>query len=67
MSNLQTNVDLKLNFLNAEQHTKGKWLIHGTDTKHYKDNQLQSLELSLENFFNPIFSNEVQGQKHPRR
>ena len=26
-----------------DQHTGGKWLIHGT--KHRKDNQLQSLEL----------------------
>ena len=28
----------------VDQHTGGKWLIHGT--KHRKDNQLQSLELS---------------------
>ena len=27
----------------VDQHTGGKWLIHGT--KHRKDNQLQSLEL----------------------
>ena len=31
----------------VDQHTGGKWLIHGT--KHRKDNQLQSLELSLQN------------------
>ena len=46
-------------------------LIHGTDITHYKDNLLQSLELSLENIqventkgsngnmFSPIFSDEV--------
>ena len=28
----------------VDQHTGGKWLIHGT--KHRKDNQLQSLEIS---------------------
>ena len=27
-----------------DQHTEGKWLIHGT--KPVKDNQLQSLELA---------------------
>ena len=31
----------------VDQHTGGKWLIHGT--KHRKDNQLQSLELSSNN------------------
>ena len=30
-------------FQNVDQHTGGKWLIHGT--KHREDNQLQSLEL----------------------
>ena len=29
----------------VDQHTGGKWLIHGT--KHRKDNQLQSLNSSL--------------------
>ena len=43
MSNLQTyyfKLDLKKK---VDQHTGGKWLIHGT--KRRKDNQLQSLEL----------------------
>ena len=31
----------------VDQHTGGKWLIHGT--KHRKDNQLQSLEDSYSN------------------
>ena len=33
---------LKLDFQKVDQHTGGKWLIHGT--KRHKDNQLPSLE-----------------------
>ena len=44
MSNLQPRCSLKLGFRNVDQHTGGKWLIHGP--KHRKDNQLQSLKLS---------------------
>ena len=43
MSNLHTYYHLKLDFQNVDQHTGGKWLIHGT--KRRKDNQLQSHEL----------------------
>ena len=43
MSNLQTYYHFKLDFQKVDQHTGGKWLIH--DTKHRKDNHLQSLEL----------------------
>ena len=43
MSNLQTYYHFKLDFQKVDQHTGGKWLIHGT--KRHKDNQLQSLEL----------------------
>ena len=43
MSNLQTYYHLKLDFRKVDQHTVGKWLIHGT--KRRKDNQLQSLVL----------------------
>ena len=43
MSNLQTHHPFKLDFQNVDQHTEGKWLIHGTE--HRKDNHLQSLEL----------------------
>ena len=43
MSNLQTYYHFKIDFQKVDQHTRGKWLIHGT--KHRKDNQLQSLEL----------------------
>ena len=38
MSNLQTNYHFKLDFQKVDQHTGGKWLIHGT--KRHKDNQL---------------------------
>ena len=44
MTNLQTYYHFKqLGFQKVDQHTGGKWLIHGT--KRHKDNQLQSLEL----------------------
>ena len=36
MSNLQTYYHFKLDFQKVDQHTGGKWLIHGT--KHRKDN-----------------------------
>ena len=42
MSNLQIYYHFELYFQKADQHTGGKWLIHGT--KRRKDNQLQSLE-----------------------
>ena len=40
---LRTYYYFKLDFQKVDQHTGGKWLIHGT--KRRKDNQLQSLEL----------------------
>ena len=43
LSNFQTHYHFKLDFQKGDQHTGGKWLIHGT--KRHKDNQLQSLEL----------------------
>ena len=43
MSNLQTYYYFKLYFQKMDQHTGGKWLIHGT--KRREDNQLESLEL----------------------
>ena len=42
-SNLQTYYHFQLDFQKMDQHTGGKWLIHGT--KRHKDSQLQSLEL----------------------
>ena len=75
MSNLQPNYCLKVDIRKVDQHTGGKWLIH--DTKHRKDNQLQSLEYSSwvyrcdikesDGMLNPIFWKKVQGQKHPGR
>ena len=41
----QTHYQFQLDFQKVDQHTGGKWFIHGT--KHYKDNQLQSLEHPL--------------------
>ena len=43
MSNLKTSYHFKLDFQKVDQHTGGKWSIHGT--KRRKDNQLQKLEL----------------------
>ena len=37
MSSLQTYNHFKLDFQKGDQHTGGKWLIHGT--KYRKDNQ----------------------------
>ena len=37
MSNSQTYYHFKLDFEKVDQHTGGKWLIHGT--KRRKDNQ----------------------------
>ena len=41
MSNLQTYYNFQLDLKKVDQHTGGKWLIHGT--KRHKDNRLQSL------------------------
>ena len=43
MSNLQPYYQFLLDFQKVDQHTGGRWLIHGT--KRHKDNQLQSVEL----------------------
>ena len=43
MSNLQTYYHFELDFQKVDQHTGGKWLIHGT--KRRNDNQLKSLGL----------------------
>ena len=49
MSHLQTYYHFQLDFLQkVDQHTGGKWLIHGT--KRHKNNQLQSLELPCRTF-----------------
>ena len=43
MSKLQTHYHFRLDFQKVDQHTGGKWLIHGT--KRCKDTQLENLEL----------------------
>ena len=43
MSSLQIFNHFKLHIQKVDEHTRGKWLIHGT--KRRKDNPLQSLEL----------------------
>ena len=43
VSNLQTYCNFKLDSQKMDQHTGGKWVIHGTNRR--KDNQMQSLEL----------------------
>ena len=80
LSNLQTYYHFKIDFQNVDQYTGGKWLIHVT--QHRKDNQLQTwnslventsrdskshMKGSEDNMFNPIFKENVQGQKHPGR
>ena len=42
MSHLQTYYHFKLDFKIVDQHTGGKWLIHGT--KRRIDNHLETLE-----------------------
>ena len=74
MSNLQTYYHFKRDFQKVDQHTEGKWLIHGT--KRRKDNQMKSLEPPLEYpsreckheikdsevyIFYPMFKKNVQG------
>ena len=45
MANSQAYHHFKLDFQKVDQHTGGKWFIHGT--KRRKDNQLQSLKLQI--------------------
>ena len=77
MSNSQTLYNSKQDFQNVDQHTRGKWLIHGP--KRHKDNQLQSPNSTVEyhsreykhdikesegNMLNPIFKENLQGVAH---
>ena len=59
MSNLQTYYHFKLDFQKVDQHTGGKWLIHGA--KHRKDNQLQSLELPCRIYMAWIYHRNSKG------
>ena len=78
MSNIQTYYHFKLDFQKVDQHTGGKWLIHGT--KRRKTISCKAWNSPVEypskeckhdikefngNMFNPIFKENVQRQKHP--
>ena len=49
---LTHQLSFKTYFQKTDQHTRGKWLIHGA--KHHKDNQLQSPDIFL-----PAFSGRL--------
>ena len=70
MSNVQTHYHFKLDFHKVDQHTGGKWLIHGTT--HHKDTQLQNCPVEYpsrelihdikepeSDMFNPLFKENV--------
>ena len=69
-SPLQTHYYFKLDFHEVDQHTEGKWLIHGT--KRHKDNQLpveyssrdskHEINESEGNMVNPIFTDNIKRQ-----
>ena len=79
MSNLQTYfIILKLDFQKMDQHTGGKWLIHGRNAARtiscnawYSPVEYPSgdckhgIKESKGNMFNPIFKENVLGHKHP--
>ena len=64
-------------FQNVDQHTGGKWLIHGTKHLTISCKALNSpveypsreskhdIKTSVCNMFNPMFKGNVQEQKHP--
>ena len=80
MSNVQTYYHFKLDFQKVDQHTGGKWLIHGTKRQtrttsckawnspvEYPSRECKhDIKESKGNMFNPIFKENVQGQKHQR-
>ena len=78
MSNLQTYYHFKFDFQKVDQHTGGKWLIHGT--KPHKDNSCKAWNSPVENpsreckhdikefegnMFNPRFKENFQWRTHP--
>ena len=78
MSNLQTYYHFKLDFQKMDQHTGGKWIIHGTPNAartisckawnspvEYPSRECKhDIKESKGNMFNPIFKENVQGKKH---
>ena len=83
VSNLQTHFHFRLDFHNADRHTRGKWLTHGVKCRKNKrmpqktawNSNIEYLtretkhdiEKADSNMFNPIFNENVEGQKHPGR
>ena len=61
MSNLQTYY-FTIDFQKVDQHTGGKWLIHGTKRRKECKHDIKESKGSM---LNPIFKENVQGQKHP--
>ena len=59
MSNLQTYYHFKLDFQKVDQHTEGKWVIHGP--KRRKDNQLQSVELPCRIYHTKMYLSRSHG------
>ena len=72
MSNLQTYY-FKLDFQKVDQHTGGKWLIHGNKRRNAWNSPVEypsreckhDIKESKGNMLNPIFKENVQRQKHP--
>ena len=78
MSNLQTYYHFKLDFQKVDQHTEGKWLIHGTNVARtisckawispaeYPSGECKHyIKESEGNMFNPVFKENVQEWRHP--
>ena len=64
MSNLQTYYHVKLDFQKVDQYTGCKWLIHSP--VEYRSRECKhDIKESKGNMFNPIFKENVQGQKRP--
>ena len=80
MLNLQTHYNFKLDLQEVDQHTGGKWLIHGTNTtrtisykalkspvEYLSRESIHDTKESEGSMFNPIFKDNFQGQKLPGR
>ena len=80
MSNLQTYYHFKLDFQKVDQHTGDKWLSTAPNAARtisckawnspveYPSRECKHdtcIKESKGNMFNPIFKENVQGQKHP--
>ena len=74
MSNLQTYYDFKLDFQKVDQHTGGKWLIHGTkrnkawnSPEEYPSQECKyEIKESESNMLNTIFKDKCSGAETSR-